>query len=114
MKSNIELMFVTNGYEKVVVVAQSMGAIYFLHFLKWVEAPPPLGGGGGLGWCNKYIKAIMNVSPAFLGVPKAVSNIFSTEGSVAFVRSVFATKSFIFNLATCYGVMKFEKYDLKL
>ncbi|XP_020215180.1 putative phospholipid:diacylglycerol acyltransferase 2 isoform X1 [Cajanus cajan] len=88
LKSSIELMFVTNGYKKVVVVPQSMGAIYFLHFLKWVETPPPMGGGGGQGWCDRYIKAIMNISPAFLGVPKAVSNIFSTEGSFAFVRAV--------------------------
>ncbi|KAJ1408428.1 Lecithin:cholesterol/phospholipid:diacylglycerol acyltransferase [Sesbania bispinosa] len=89
LKSNIELMFVTNGYKKVVVVPQSMGAIYFLHFLKWVETPPPMGGGGGPGWCDKHIKAIMNISPAFLGIPKAVSNIFSAEGSdIAFVRAV--------------------------
>ncbi|XP_028186338.1 putative phospholipid:diacylglycerol acyltransferase 2 [Glycine soja] len=89
LKSHIELMFVTNGYKKVVVVPQSMGAIYFLHFLKWVETPPPMGGGGGgPGWCDKYIKAIMNISPAFLGDPRAVSNIFSTEGSVTFVRAL--------------------------
>ncbi|RZB74939.1 putative phospholipid:diacylglycerol acyltransferase 2 isoform X2 [Glycine soja] len=88
LKSHIELMFVTNGYKKVVVVPQSMGAIYFLHFLKWVETPPPMGGGSGPGWCDKYIKAIMNVSPAFLGDPRAVSNIFSTESSVGFVRTV--------------------------
>ncbi|CAL5212216.1 unnamed protein product [Lathyrus oleraceus] len=89
LKSIIELMFVTNGYKKVVVVPQSMGAIYFLHFLKWVEAPPPMGGGGGPGWCEKHIKAIMNINPAFLGVPKAVSNIFSAEGSdAAFFRAV--------------------------
>ncbi|CAJ2654582.1 unnamed protein product [Trifolium pratense] len=88
LKSKIELMFVTNGYKKVVVVPQSMGAIYFLHFLKWVETPPPMGGGGGPGWCDKHIKAIMNISPEFLGVPKAVSNIFSAEGSdAAFVRT---------------------------
>ena len=79
-----------------VVVPQSMGAIYFLHFLKWVETPPPVGGGGSPGWCNKHIKAVMNISPAFLGVPRAVSNIFSVEGNdVSFVRLVFATKSFV-------------------
>ncbi|CAJ1979198.1 unnamed protein product [Sphenostylis stenocarpa] len=88
LKSTIELMFVSNGYKKVVVVPQSMGAIYFLHFLKWVETPPPMGGGGGQGWCDKYIKAILNISPPFLGAPRAVSNIFSTEGSVAFLRAV--------------------------
>lgn len=91
-------MFVTNGYKKVVVVPQSMGAIYFLHFLKWVETPSPMGGGGGAGWCDKHIKAVMNISPAFLGNPRAVSNIFSAEGGdVGFVRLVLATESFFSN-----------------
>ncbi|KAK9280019.1 hypothetical protein L1049_013704 [Liquidambar formosana] len=89
LKSKIELMFVTNGYKKVVVVPHSMGVIYFLHFLKWVESPPPMGGGGGPGWCAKHIKAVMNIGPAFLGVPKTVSNIFSAESKdVAFVRAM--------------------------
>lgn len=89
-------MFVTNGFKKVVVVPHSTGALYFLHFLKWVETPSPIGGGGGPGWCDKHIKAIMNISPAFLGVPKAVSNLFSAEGKeVAFVRFVFAIISLI-------------------
>ncbi|KAK4358631.1 hypothetical protein RND71_020860 [Anisodus tanguticus] len=89
LKSKIELMYVTNGYKKVVVVPHSMGVIYFLHFLKWVEAPPPVGGGGGPGWCAKHIKAIMNIGPAFLGVPKAVANILSAEGKdVAFIRAM--------------------------
>ncbi|KAL2522651.1 pentatricopeptide repeat-containing protein [Forsythia ovata] len=52
-----------------------MGVIYFLHFLKWVESPPPMGGRGGPGWCAKHIKAIMNIGSAFLGVPKAINNI---------------------------------------
>ncbi|KAF3657071.1 putative phospholipid:diacylglycerol acyltransferase 2 [Capsicum annuum] len=89
LKSKIELMYVTNGYKKVVVVPHSMGVIYFLHFLKWVEAPPPVGGGGGPDWCAKHIKAIMNIGPAFLGVPKTVANILSAEGrDVAFVRAM--------------------------
>ncbi|KAM7257015.1 hypothetical protein ACFE04_012756 [Oxalis oulophora] len=89
LKSKIELMYVTNGNKKVVVVPHSMGVIYFTHFLKWVETPPPMGGGGGLGWCAKHIKAIMNIGPAFLGVPKAVSNLFSAEGKdVAYVRAM--------------------------
>ncbi|KAK7345261.1 hypothetical protein VNO77_15859 [Canavalia gladiata] len=79
-------MLVTNDYKKVIVVPQSMGAIYFLHFLKWVETPL-IGGGGDLGWCDKHIKTIMNITPAFPGVLEAVSNIFSTEGTdVVFVR----------------------------
>ncbi|BFG34589.1 hypothetical protein CerSpe_208630 [Prunus speciosa] len=89
LKSKIELMYVTNGHKKVVVVPHSMGVIYFLHFMKWVESPPPMGGGGGPSWCAKHIKAIMNIGPAFLGVPKAVSNIFSAEGKdVAYIRAM--------------------------
>ncbi|MED6206024.1 hypothetical protein PIB30_023091 [Stylosanthes scabra] len=90
LKSKIELLFSTNGYKKVVVVPQSMGAVYFLHFLKWVETPRDMGGGGGgPGWCDKHIKAVMNISPSFLGSPRAVSNIFSAEGNdVPFVRAL--------------------------
>ena len=84
-------MYVTNGYKKVVVVPHSMGVIYFLHLLKWVEAPPPMGGGGGPGWCAKHIKVIMNIGPVFLGVPKTISNLFSAETKdVASIRLVFA------------------------
>ncbi|XP_010503132.1 PREDICTED: putative phospholipid:diacylglycerol acyltransferase 2 [Camelina sativa] len=90
LKSKIELMYATNGYKKVVVVPHSMGAIYFLHFLKWVETPlPDGGGGGGPGWCAKHVKAIVNIGPAFLGVPKAVSNLLSAEGKdIAYARSL--------------------------
>ena len=94
LKSKIELMYLTNANKKVVVVPHSMGVIYFLHFLKWVETPPPMGGGGGPGWCAKHIKAIMNIGPAFLGVPKAVSNLFSAEAKdVANIRFVIAVYS---------------------
>ncbi|GFP95379.1 putative phospholipid:diacylglycerol acyltransferase 2 [Phtheirospermum japonicum] len=89
LKSKIELMYMTNGNKKVVVVPHSMGVIYFLHFMKWVEAPPPMGGGGGPDWCAKHIKSIMNIGPAFLGVPKAVSNVLSAESKdVAFIRAM--------------------------
>lgn len=88
LKSKIELMYVTNGYKKVMVVPHSMGAIYFLHFLNWVETPLPNGGGGGgSGWCAKHIKAVVNIGPAFLGIPKAVSNLLSAEGKdIAYAR----------------------------
>ncbi|CAN0900445.1 Putative phospholipid:diacylglycerol acyltransferase 2, partial [Linum grandiflorum] len=89
LKSKIELMYVSNGNNKVVVVPHSMGVLYFLHFLKWVEAPPPMGGGGGPDWCSKHIKAVMNIGPAFLGVPKTVSNFFSAEAKdVALIRAM--------------------------
>lgn len=79
LKSNIELMVATNGGEKAVVIPHSMGVLYFLHFMKWVEAPSPVGGGGGSDWCAKHIKAVMNIGGPFLGVPKAVSGLFSAE-----------------------------------
>lgn len=79
MKSNIELMVATNGGNKVVVIPHSMGVLYFLHFMKWVEAPAPMGGGGGSDWCAKHIKAVMNIGGPFLGVPKSVAGLFSIE-----------------------------------
>jgi len=71
-------MVATNG-KKVVVIPHSMGVLYFLHFMKWVEAPAPVGGGGGSDWCARHIKAVMNIGGPFLGVPKAVAGLFSAE-----------------------------------
>ncbi|GAB4853748.1 Phospholipid:diacylglycerol acyltransferase 1 [Ancistrocladus abbreviatus] len=89
IKSNIELMVATNGGNKVVVVPHSMGVLYFLHFMKWVEAPAPMGGGGGSDWCAKHIKAVMNIGGPFLGVPKAVSGLFSAEAKdIAVARTM--------------------------
>ncbi|KAK9127624.1 hypothetical protein Syun_016421 [Stephania yunnanensis] len=112
LKSRIELMFVTNGYKKVVVVPHSMGSLYFLHFLKWVEAPPPMGGGGGLGWCAKHIKTVMNIGPAFLGVPRAVSNIFSAEArDIVFARAMASgfLNSDMFGLQTLERVLRVSR-----
>ncbi|XP_010534297.1 PREDICTED: phospholipid:diacylglycerol acyltransferase 1-like [Tarenaya hassleriana] len=89
IKSNIESLVATNGGRKVVIVPHSMGALYFLHFMKWVEAPVPMGGGGGLDWCAKHIKAVMNIGGPFLGVPKAVTGLFSAEAKdIAFARAL--------------------------
>ncbi|KAL3830018.1 hypothetical protein ACJIZ3_018820 [Penstemon smallii] len=89
IKSNIELMVATSGGKKVVVVPHSMGVLYFLHFMKWVEAPAPMGGGGGPNWCAEHIKAVMNIGGPFLGVPKAVSGLFSAEAKdIAIARAV--------------------------
>jgi phospholipid:diacylglycerol acyltransferase len=77
IKSNIELMVATNGGNRVVVFPHSMGVLYFLHFMKWVEAP--MGGGGGPNWCENHIKDVMNIGGPFLGVPKAVAGLFSSE-----------------------------------
>ncbi|KAE8727664.1 putative phospholipid:diacylglycerol acyltransferase 2 [Hibiscus syriacus] len=93
MKSKIELMYRANGYKKVVVVPHSMGVTYFLHFLKWVETPPPMGGGGGPDWCAKHINAIMNIGLPFLGAPKAVSNILC-RGQRSCIHQSYGTGSF--------------------
>ncbi|KAI7730590.1 hypothetical protein M8C21_030150, partial [Ambrosia artemisiifolia] len=88
MKSNIELM-VTTGGEKVVVIPHSMGVLYFLHFMKWVESPAPMGGDGGSNWCAKHIKAVMNIGGPFLGLPKIVAGLFSAEAKdIAVARAV--------------------------
>ncbi|XP_025013503.1 phospholipid:diacylglycerol acyltransferase 1 isoform X2 [Ricinus communis] len=89
MKSNIELMVSINGGNKAVIVPHSMGVLYFLHFMKWVEAPAPMGGGGGPDWCAKHIKAVMNIGGPFLGVPKAVAGLFSAEArDIAVARAI--------------------------
>nr|GEY96140.1 ribonuclease H-like domain-containing protein [Tanacetum cinerariifolium] len=58
-----------------VIVPYSMGVIYFLHFMKWVEAPDPMGGGGGPDWCAKHIKALylgfFLLKPRILQLPVA-------------------------------------------
>lgn len=88
IKSNLELMVATSG-EKVVAIPHSMGVLYFLHFMKWVEAPAPMGGGGGPDWCAKHIKAVMNIGGPFLGVPKAVTGLFSAEArDIAVARAI--------------------------
>ncbi|KAI3754157.1 hypothetical protein L1987_53935 [Smallanthus sonchifolius] len=89
MKSNIELMVATSG-EKVVVIPHSMGTLYFMHFMKWAEAPPPLGGGGGSDWCAKHIKAVMNIGGPLLGLPKIVAGLFSAEAKDIAVARVVA------------------------
>ncbi|GKC99702.1 phospholipid:diacylglycerol acyltransferase 1-like protein [Tanacetum coccineum] len=50
LKRNIEMMVEINGGENAVIIPHSMGVLYFLHFMKWVEAPASMGGGGGSDW----------------------------------------------------------------
>ncbi|KAK1550554.1 hypothetical protein Q3G72_020927 [Acer saccharum] len=112
IKSNIELMVTTNGGKKVVVIPHSMGALYFLHFMKWVEAPTPMGGGGGSDWCAKHIKAVMNIGGPFLGVPKAVSGLFSTEARDIAVARAFAPGFLdkdLFGLQTLQHLMRMTR-----
>ncbi|KAL9157082.1 hypothetical protein ABFS82_09G122000 [Erythranthe guttata] len=57
-------MVATNGGNMAVIIPHSMGV---LHFMKWVEVQA------------KHIKAVMNIGGPLLGVPKAVSGLFSAE-----------------------------------
>lgn len=99
IKSNIELMVATSG-EKAVIIPHSMGVLYFLHFMKWVEEPAPMGGGGGPDWCSKHIKAVMNIGGPFLGVPKAVSGLFSAEAKDIAVARFFSLVSLLSSVYT--------------
>ncbi|GMN36907.1 hypothetical protein TIFTF001_006385 [Ficus carica] len=112
IKSNIELMVTTNGGKKAVIIPHSMGVLYFLHFLKWVEAPAPMGGGGGSDWCSKHIKAVVNIGGPFLGVPKAVAGLFSAEAKdIAVARAIAPgfLDNDIFRLQTLQHVMKMTR-----
>ncbi|XP_051147592.1 phospholipid:diacylglycerol acyltransferase 1-like [Andrographis paniculata] len=112
MKSKIELMVATNGGNKAVITAHSMGVLYFLHFMKWVEAPAPMGGGGGSDWCAKHIKAVMNIGGPFLGVPKAASGLFSAEArDVAVARGIAAgvLDKDLFHIQTLQHIMQMTR-----
>ncbi|XP_014510547.1 phospholipid:diacylglycerol acyltransferase 1 isoform X1 [Vigna radiata var. radiata] len=112
IKSNIELMVATNGGKKVVVIPHSMGVLYFLHFMKWVEAPAPMGGGGGSDWCAKHIKAVMNIGGPFLGVPKSVAGLFSIEARDIAVARTFAPgflEKDVFGLQTLQHLMRMTR-----
>ncbi|GJW94257.1 phospholipid:diacylglycerol acyltransferase [Tanacetum coccineum] len=89
LKRNIEIMVEINGGEKTVIIPHSMGVLYFLYFMKWVEAPAPMGGGSGPEWCAKHIKAVMNIGRPLFGAPKALAGRFSAEAKdIAFARCV--------------------------
>lgn len=108
LKSTIESMVRTSG-NKAVVIPHSMGSLYFLHFLKWVEAPAPMGGGGGPDWVARHIKATMNIAGPFLGVPKAFAGIFSAEAKdIAVARAIApgVLDNDIFGLQTLQYIMK--------
>ncbi|XWS18833.1 hypothetical protein CRYUN_Cryun32bG0079000 [Craigia yunnanensis] len=112
IKNNIELMVATNGGKKAVIIPHSMGVLYFLHFMKWVEAPAPMGGGGGSDWCSKHIKVVVNIGGPFLGFPKAISLLFSAEAmDIAVARAIAPgfLDNDIFQLQTLQHVMRLSR-----
>ncbi|CAI5986044.1 unnamed protein product [Closterium sp. NIES-64] len=89
LKATIEMLVKTNEGKKAVVVPHSMGVLYFLFFMKWVEAPAPLGGGGGPRWVHNHIRAVFNIGGPLLGAPKAFTGLFSAEAKdVAAIREL--------------------------
>eukprot|EP00246_Nothoceros_aenigmaticus_P012763 TRINITY_DN4098_c0_g1_i3.p1 TRINITY_DN4098_c0_g1~~TRINITY_DN4098_c0_g1_i3.p1 ORF type:complete len:474 (-),score=70.18 TRINITY_DN4098_c0_g1_i3:742-2163(-) len=109
LKSTIELLYSTNNNERVVVIPHSMGSLYFLHFMKWVEAPLPEGGGGGPAWCSKHVKSILNIGGPFLGVPKAFAGLFSAEAKdIAVARAIApgVLDNELFGLQTLQNMMR--------
>jgi phospholipid:diacylglycerol acyltransferase len=76
LKARVELSVRLTG-EKAVFVPHSMGCGMFYYFLKWAESSN--GGGGGGRWADTHVHAIVNIGPAFLGTPKAVSALLSGE-----------------------------------
>ncbi|KAL7619162.1 phospholipid:diacylglycerol acyltransferase 1 [Lactuca sativa] len=112
IKSNIELMVAINGGQKAVIIPHSMGVLYFLHFMKWVEAPAPMGGGGGSDWCAKHIKAVMNIGGPLLGAPKALAGLFSAEAKdIAFARGIApgVLDSDVFQIQTLQHIMRMSR-----
>ncbi|CAI9267588.1 unnamed protein product [Lactuca saligna] len=112
IKSNIELMVAINGGQKAVIIPHSMGVLYFLHFMKWVEAPAPMGGGGGADWCAKHIKAVMNIGGPLLGAPKALAGLFSAEAKdIAFARGIApgVLDSDVFQIQTLQHIMRMSR-----
>ncbi|XVE88653.1 hypothetical protein DITRI_Ditri19aG0086700 [Diplodiscus trichospermus] len=112
IKNNIELMVASNGGKKAVVIPHSMGVLFFLYFMKWVEAPAPMGGGGGPDWCSKHIKAVVNIGGPFLGVPKAISLLLSAEAKdIAVARAIAPgfLDNDIFQLQTLQHVMALSR-----
>lgn len=105
-------MVAINGGQKAVIIPHSMGVLYFLHFMKWVEAPAPMGGGGGSDWCAKHIKAVMNIGGPLLGAPKALAGLFSAEAKdIAFARGIApgVLDSDVFQIQTLQHIMRMSR-----
>ena len=90
------------------MVPHSMGSLYFLFFLKWVEAPAPYWGGGGPTWVNNHIHAVLNIAGPLLGVPKAFTGLFSAEAKdIAMAREI--APVMLDNLQTLQHVMRVSR-----
>ncbi|CAM6085982.1 unnamed protein product [Calypogeia fissa] len=112
LKYTIEMLVVTNDGHKVVAVPHSMGSLYWLHFMKWVEAPKPMGGGGGPDWCARHVKAVINLAGPMLGVSKAFTGIFSAEAkdiAVARAAAPGVLDSEFFGLQTLQHILRVSR-----
>lgn len=71
LKHQIEA-FRTLNKEKVVVLAQSLGGVVWLYFMRWVE-------NFSSGWVENHIHAFVPIGTAFLGCPKTLSVYLTAE-----------------------------------
>ncbi|GKD88521.1 phospholipid:diacylglycerol acyltransferase 1-like protein, partial [Tanacetum coccineum] len=79
-----------------------------------VEAPAPMGGGGGSEWCAKHIKAVMNIGGPLLDAPKALAGLFSVEAKdIAFARGIApgVLDSDVFHIQTLQNTRKQQYFS---
>lgn len=97
--------------QKVVILAHSMGSIVFQYFLKWVESKN--GANSGSNWVSTYIESIVHIGGAMLGVPKAVSSLFSGEMRdtaelnpvIQFIKDNWLSKGDLMKVFRSWGVL---------
>ncbi|KAJ3108074.1 hypothetical protein HDU97_002309 [Phlyctochytrium planicorne] len=85
LKTNIELAYLTkmnssdpsSDQNRIVIVSHSMGSVLTHYFLQWVESD--LGGKGGKGWVDKYLKTWVNIAGPLLGSPKTLPSVLTGE-----------------------------------
>lgn len=73
LKSNIELLYVTNENRKVVVISHSWGSNIFSYFLIWVTRLH------GKDWVDIHVDSFVNIGGPLLGLPKSVPSLLSAE-----------------------------------
>ncbi|KAH8098360.1 O-acyltransferase [Aureococcus anophagefferens] len=71
VKAEVELLGALSG-AKVAVLAHSLGANHFVHFMRWVEAREP-------GWVERRVARFVPICGALLGSAKALAYLVTGE-----------------------------------
>eukprot|EP01080_Neovahlkampfia_damariscottae_P000324 gene324-6738_t len=74
LKNEIELQKQIHK-KKVFIIGHSLGAVLFTYFLQWIQKD----GNVSNKWVDEHISHFYNIAGPLLGVPKAVSAIYSGE-----------------------------------